>query len=164
MGQAPIFHSQHDVFRYGSGLDVSTWVRSSRKDICTSELTNISTWHGRLWLKAEAVALKRGSQVIDVLHSTCSAECALAIGDRTVLWVACPPASGKTTVSKRLQNFGFNRASCGFMKNFSDFKALSEHTARSRPSAVAFDACGSAFLKEAPAGVVPNLLLPEKVL
>jgi hypothetical protein len=163
-GQAPIFHSQHDVFRYGSGLDVSTWVRSSRKDICTSWLTNNSTWHGRLWLEAEGLGhpIKRVSSVVDVLHSTCSAECALAIVDRTVLWVAGPPGSGKTTVTKRLQNYGFNRASCGFMKNFSDFKALSEHTVRSRPSAVAFDACGSAFLKEAPAGVVPILLLPEK--
>ena len=145
-----------------STFDISLWVRSTRKDICTSELTNNSTWHGRIWLEAEAVALKRGSQVIDVLHSTCSAECATAIAERKVLWVAGPPGAGKSTVTKRLQNYGFNRASCGFIGNFEKFQNLTEHLVSSRTSAVVFDTCESKFLQYAPTDVVPILLLPEK--
>ena len=106
------------------------------------------------------------------LHAEVSRACAPLQQSTTVLWIAGPPGAGKTTTSSRFQTYGFQALDCedrwtchpGRHRNCGNFDVLERITrlSASRNMSVVFGACREAFLRRAPAGVIPVLLLPGR--
>ena len=142
------------------------------EDICSNPLLDGGTDTGRFWLnqtKNREGFKARGYLDIDTqMHAECASACVNVLRERRQIWIAGPPGSGKTTVTKRLQLYGFTVAECEALvggkrnEHFDRLTNLTRIAATYGTSAFVLSACYSEFLTRAPPGVDRVLLLPRK--
>ena len=107
---------------------------------------------------------KRGYRVVDPdLQSAVSTACAPLIRAHTIVWIGGPPGAGKTTVTRRMQEYGFMAVDCEIFGTSRCLAVLQRTTTTVRKygrTAYVFGACYGSYLLKAPEFVVPVLLLP----
>ena len=136
-------------------------VRTEYKDVCSKTLTNSSTEVGKYWLSALSGTHAPADR--PQTTSQCSVACAPLLQRRVFLWIGGPPASGKTTLARRMHDYGFTVGDCESVEgNFTKFSELNEIAFQHGTSSFVFAACYSEYLESAPSGVFRVLILPKK--
>ena len=130
--------------------------------ICEDGLSNATSKVGKIWLAGVADE-GDAPPVRSQTHSECSVKCAHVLKHRLIIWIAGPPASGKSTVVRRMHDYGFTIGDCESVQgNFTQFKMLTDIAKNHGTSSFAFGGCYSDYLEAAPAYVIPVLLLPSE--
>ena len=106
----------------------------------------------------------RGFSIIPKLHSIISSTCNHLHRSNSVLWIGGAPGAGKSTITKRFQEYGFTVLDCEDNWAWGDrLKKLldaTNHALKTRTTVV-FAACYEHFLTKSPDRVIPVLLLPS---
>ena len=76
-----------------------------------------------------------------------------------VIWVAGPPASGKSTIARRMRDYGFTTADC---ENVEGISSKSDRASSHGTSSFVIAACYAKYLGSVPTNVIPVLLLPKE--
>lgn len=85
-----------------------------------------------------------------------------------IIWIGGPPGVGKTTCSKRFQDYGFMALDCEDYWNksksicrLSGLKKMTEKVYKNLNTSFIFGACLGKYLLKAPEYVIPILILPD---
>lgn len=110
---------------------------------------------------------RRGYVKMHYLLPQVSRTCAALHSNRSVIWLGGPPGVGKTTITKRFQQYGFTTLECedpwASHDRLESIRNASILAAQMQTSLVVA-ACYETFLSRAPATVVPILIFPTPKL
>ena len=115
------------------------------------------------WVTKMKTTKDRGLSITPKLHSKISTTCNHLHKSNSVLWIAGAPGAGKSTITKRFQEYGFTVLDCEDDWAKGSFKKLlsaTQHALKTRTTVI-FAACYEHFLTKSPDRVIPVLLLPS---
>ena len=135
---------------------------ASKRDMCSTT----SFWPARFQQKR--IHRKPILSGLPDLHPAISVACSSLHKEHTTVWIGGAPGTGKTTLAKRFQDYGFTSMDCeddwALIQNAPRLDALINATlsAQRYNMSVIFGACFETYLLSAPPGTVPILLLPSR--
>lgn len=99
------------------------------------------------------------------LNSLVFTACYPLLAERAILWIGGPAGAGKTTISRRSQDYGFMVLDCEDIWNkkhkLGGLRNVSDVANKTKQSGFLMGACSEEFLLSAPTYVFPVLLFPD---
>ena len=133
-----------------------------------NEVLNTNEDGNKFWKEIQNNSTRRFVVIDPPLNSIVHKMCSKLLMSQYIIWIGGPPGSGKTTCSKRFQNYGFMAmdgedpwASGVKNEKLTGLIRISEKVHEELNCSFVFGACFENYLIKAPKYVIPILLLPS---
>ena len=160
--------------KFNNNSDFTTQMVTNKNIISNKGIYKIKSLENKLqikdidknfWINVQTKT-KRNFNTILPLNSIVHKICNKLLSKQNIIWIGGPPGVGKTTCTKRFQDYGFMALDCEDHWNtgqprFSGLLEMKKKEKNDLNSSFVFGACYGKFLQKAPEFVIPVLLFPS---